>query len=257
MQIRIAVVLCCLLVLAAGCASNRGRESKQSASVVDFLYPGGQEAPKLVPGVAVLKPPVKVGIAFAPTDAKLRSLPEAEKLKLLERTKAAFMRQPYVGTFEIVPTQYLKSGGGFDNLDQVSRMFGVDIMALVSYDQIHFTDSNAMSMLYWTIIGAYLIHGDEFDIKTMLDISVFDVASRKLLFRAPGVSQINGGAAMANYSERARNAQIEGYGKAIDDLIPKLTAEIESFRARLAKANDIQLAPQPGYQIGAKVQKVQ
>ena len=68
-------------------------------------------------------------------------------------------------------------------------MFGVDIMALVSYDQIHFTDSNAMAMLYWTIVGAYLVHGDEYDIKTLLDISVFDVASRKLLFRAPGVSQ--------------------------------------------------------------------
>lgn len=254
MNVRVLLIIICVAMLATGCASNRGRETKQSASVVDFLFPGNKESPKLEPGVALLKPPVKVGIAFAPSDAKLRSLPEAEKVKLLERTKAAFTRQPYVGTFEIIPTQYLKPGGGFENLDQVSRMFGVDIMALVSYDQIHFTDSNAMAMLYWTIVGAYLVHGDEYDIKTLLDISVFDVASRKLLFRAPGVSQVNGGASMANYSERSRAAQIEGYGKAIDDLIPKLTTEIESFRARLANARDIQLAPQPGYKIGAKAQ---
>lgn len=254
MNRRLLLVLLCAVAMVAGCASNRGRESRQSASVVDFLFPGHKEAPALQPGVALLKPPVKVGIAFAPSDPKLRSLPEAEKVKLLERTRTAFLRQPNVATFEIIPTQYLKPGGGFANLDQVSRMFGVDIVALVSYDQIHFTDSNAMAMLYWTIVGAYLVHGDEYDIKTLLDISVFDVASRKLLFRAPGTSQINGGASMANYSERARAAQIEAYGKAVDDLIPKLTSEIESFRARLATAGDIQLSPQPGYRIGAKAE---
>ncbi len=254
MKARCFLVLLCVVLATAGCATNRARETRQSASVVDFLFPGHKEAPALEPGVAVLKPPVKVGIAFAPSDAKLRTLPEAEKLKLLERTKAAFMRQPYVATFEIVPTHYLKPGGGFANLDQVSRMFGVDLMALVSYDQIHFTDSNAMALLYWTIVGAYVVHGDEYDIKTLIDISVFDVASRKLLFRAPGTSQVNGGASMANYSERARAAQIEGYSKAVDDLIPKLNAEVEAFRTRLAGARDIRLAPQPGYRIGARAE---
>jgi rhombotail lipoprotein len=202
------------------------------------------------PGIALLRPPVRVGLAFVPADIKARSLPEAEKMKLLARTKAAFATQPYVGAIEIIPTQYLRTGGGFDNLQQVSRLFNVDIMALVSYDQVHFTDTNSLAFLYWTIVGAYVVNGNEFDIKTMLDISVFDVASRKLLFRAPGTSQINGGSNWANYSERARSAQIDGYQKAVDQLIPQLNTEIESFRTRIKAAADVKMEPQPGYKVG-------
>jgi rhombotail lipoprotein len=242
------------LAIAAGCTTPNGpREAKQSASIVDYLYPSATAAPKMEPGITLLRPPVRVGLAFVPTDAKARSLPEAEKMRLLERTKAAFAKQPYVGAIEIIPTQYLRAGGGFDNLQQVSRLFNVDIMAMVSYDQVHFTDTNSLALLYWTIVGAYVVNGNEFDIKTMLDISVFDVASRKLLFRAPGTSQINGGSNWASYSERARAAQIEGYQKAVDQLIPQLNTEIETFRERLksaAAATDIKLEPRPGYQVG-------
>jgi rhombotail lipoprotein len=238
------------IAMTSGCASTAQRESKQSASIVDYLYPAAAEAPKMQPGIALLKPPVRVGLAFVPADAKARTLPEAEKMKLLERTKAAFAKQPYVGAIEIIPTQYLRAGGGFDNLQQVSRLFNVDIMALVSYDQVNFTDTNSLAFLYWTIVGAYVVNGNEFDVKTLLDISVFDVASRKLLFRAPGTSQINGGSNWASFSERSRNAQIEGYQKAVDQLIPQLNTEIESFRERLKAATDIRMEPLPGYKVG-------
>lgn len=251
MKIVIALFSMLAAAITTGCTTpGAGRESKQSASIVEYLYPAATNAPRMEPGVALLRPPVRVGLAFVPVDAKARSLPEAEKMKLLERTKAAFARQPYVGAIEIIPTQYLRAGGGFDNLKQVSRMFNVDIMAMVSYDQVHFTDTNSLAFLYWTIVGAYVVNGNEFDIKTMLDISVFDVASRKLLFRAPGTSQINGGSNWANYSERARVAQIEGYQKAVDQLIPQLNTEIEAFRERLKAAADIRMEPQPGYKVG-------
>ncbi|MEO8103002.1 MAG: rhombotarget lipoprotein [Betaproteobacteria bacterium] len=251
MQVILSRLVLITIAIAGGCTTPAGqRESKQSASIVEYLYPAAAEAPKMEPGVALLRPPVRVGLAFVPANAKARTLSEVEKMKLLERTKAAFARQPYVGAIEIIPTQYLRAGGGFDNLQQVSRLFNVDIMAMVSYDQVHFTDTNSLAFLYWTIVGAYVVNGNEFDIKTMLDISVFDVASRKLLFRAPGTSQVNGGSNWANYSERARAAQIEGYQKAVDQLIPQLNAEIESFRERLKSAVDIKLAPKPGYQVG-------
>ncbi len=251
MKFLIAVMAALAMVMSSGCTTpGAAREAKQSASIVDYLYPAAAVAPRMEPGVALLRPPVRVGLAFVPADAKARSLPETEKIKLLERTKAAFARQPYVGTIEIIPTQYLRAGGGFDNMSQVSRMFNVDIMAMVSYDQVHFTDTNSLAFLYWTIVGAYVVNGNEFDIKTMLDISVFDVASRKLLFRAPGTSQINGGSNWASYSERARAAQIEGYQKAVDQLIPQLGTEIEAFRDRLKAAADVKLEPQPGYKVG-------
>ena len=247
----LSMIVFIVVAVASGCTTPNGpREIKQSASIVDYLYPAAANAPRMEPGIVMLRPPVRVGLAFVPSDPKARTLPETEKLKLLERTKAAFAKQPYVGTIEIIPTQYLRAGGGFDNLQQVSRLFNVDIMAMVSYDQVHFTDTNSLALLYWTIVGAYVVNGNEFDIKTMLDISVFDVTSRKLLFRAPGTSQINGGSNWANYSERARAAQIEGYQKAVDQLLPQLNTEIESFRVRLKAASDIKLEPQPGYQAG-------
>lgn len=254
MPFPLSLLLLLVVAITSGCTTpGTPREAKQSASIVDYLYPSASSAPKMEPGAALLRPPVRVGLAFVPSDAKARTLPETEKMKLLERTKAAFSRQPYVGAIEIIPTQYLRAGGGFDNLMQVARLFNVDIMAMVSYDQVHFTDTNSLAFLYWTIVGAYVVHGNEFEIKTMLDISVFDVASRKLLFRAPGTSQINGGSNWASYSERARNAQIEGYQKAVDQLIPQLNSEIEAFREQLKSAAavaDIKLEPKPGYQAG-------
>ena len=65
-----------------GCASMAGpKESKQSASIVDYLYPKASQAPQLAPGVTYLKPPLRVGIAFVPNVATARTLPETEKIK--------------------------------------------------------------------------------------------------------------------------------------------------------------------------------
>ena len=232
-----------------GCASMAGpRESKQSASIVDFLYPKATQAPQLMPGITYLRPPVRVGIAFVPTDPRARNLPETEKIKLMERIKAAFTGQAFIGSIEIIPSQYLIPAGGFRNLEQVARMFNVDVMAMVSYDQIQFTDSNSLSFLYWTVIGAYLVHGNEHDAQTMLDIAVFDVASHKLLMRALGTSQIKGSANLSNFSERSRAARTEGYNKAADQLIPALQAEIETFRERIKTNTTMRVEPRPGYQ---------
>jgi len=72
----------------------------------------------------------------------------------MERVKTSFGALPFVGSIEVIPTEYLKPHGGFANLDQVARMFNVEVMAMVSYDQVQFNDSNAFSLLYWTIVGA-------------------------------------------------------------------------------------------------------
>jgi rhombotail lipoprotein len=196
-----------LLTLLAGCASwLPATGAKQVASTVDYLYPNAKEAPQLKADVTTLRPPIHVGVAFVPGGGAQQGLPEAEKLKLLERVKTAFAKYPFIGGIEVIPTTYLQAKGGFTNLEQVARMFDVEVMALLSYDQVQFNDSNALSVLYWTIIGAYVIHGDQYDVQTLVDASVFDVQSRKLLFRAPGTSHIKGSASMAGFSEQARAA---------------------------------------------------
>lgn len=237
-----------LILVMAGCASWFPQAGvKHAGSMVDYLYPDAKQPPQMQPSVTYLRPPVRVGIAFVPGEGYAVNLPEAEKERLLERVKVAFAKYEYIGNIEIIPTQYLQPKGGFGNLEQVARMFNVEVMALVSYDQVQFNDTNALSFLYWTIIGAYVIQGDQYDIQTMLDASVFDVATHKLLFRAPGTSQIKGNASMAGFNEKSRTARLEGYNKAVDDLIPRLQAELQGFKERVKNDANYRVENKRGY----------
>jgi rhombotail lipoprotein len=180
-------------------------------------------------------------------------LPEADKLKLLERVKAAFAKYPFIGGIEVIPSTYLQPRGGFANLEQVARMFDVEVVALLSYDQVQFNDSNALSVLYWTIIGAYVIHGDQYDIQTLVDASVFDVQSHKLLFRAPGTSHMKGSASMTGFSERSRAARLEGYNQAVDEMIPHLQAELDGFKERIKSDQAYKVENKAGYSGGGSL----
>ncbi|MES3022921.1 MAG: rhombotarget lipoprotein [Pseudomonadota bacterium] len=249
------LMLACLLTL-AGCSSLRGGDKRsQAGSVVDYLFPSAKESPNLQPSVTYLRPPVRVGVAFVPGGG-YDSLPEPEKLKLIERVKAQFSQHRFIGAIEVIPTSYLRPKGGFANLDQVARMYNVEVMALLSYDQVQFNDSNRLSLLYWTLIGAYVIKGDQYDIQTMVDASVFDVKSRTLLFRAPGTSQIKGSASLVGFSAQARSARSEGYVQAIDQLIPQLQTELSTFRERVKNDASIRVENKAGYSGGGSFDAV-
>ncbi|OIO02275.1 MAG: rhombotarget lipoprotein [Desulfovibrionaceae bacterium CG1_02_65_16] len=258
MKVLIAMLASTLLLALAGCAAlNPHGSGNHTGSVVDYLYPDAKEAPQMQLSTTTLRPPVRVGIVFVPGGGWNIGLPETDKEKLLERVKASFTNIPYIGSIEVIPSQYLRPRGGFANLEQVARMFGIDIVVLLSYDQVQFSDSNMLSVLYWTIVGAYVIHGDQYDIQTMLDASVFDVQSHKLLFRAPGLSRVKGSATSANFSEQARAGRLEGYNKAMEALIPQLHAELEKFKARLKTdintkkaASGYRIENRPGYSGG-------
>lgn len=248
MKSLIASLTAILLLAMAGCASWFPQAGvKHAGSMVDYLYPDAKQPPQMQPSVTYLRPPVRVGIAFVPGGGYAGNLPEAERSRLLERVKAAFAQYEYIGKIEIIPTQYLQPKGGFTNLEQVARMFNVEVMALVSYDQVQFNDTNALSFLYWTIIGAYVIQGDQYDVQTMLDASVFDVATRKLLFRAPGTSQVKGSASMAGFNEKSRAARLEGYNNAVNDLIPRLQNELQGFKERIKNDANYKVENKPGY----------
>lgn len=248
----ISAILVIMGILAiSGCASWFPQASvRQTGSTVDYLYPDSKSPPQMQETVTYLRPPVRVGIAFVPGGNWGAGLPEAEKLKLLGRVKESFSHYAYIGGIEVIPSQYLSPKGGFTNLGQVARMFNVEVIALLSYDQVQFNDSNALSLLYWTIVGAYIIHGDQYDIQTMVDASVFDVKSQKLLFRAPGTSQVKGSASLSGFSESSRVARMEGYNKAVEQLIPQLQAELAHFKERIKTDASIKVQDKPGYSGG-------
>jgi rhombotail lipoprotein len=235
-------LLCALALLAlGGCASMFApRSAHQAGSVVDYLYPDAREAPNLQPTVTRLRLPVRVGVAFVPGGAA-GGPSNLARMQLLERVKASLSQYDYIGNIELIPGDYLRARGGFENLDQVARMFNVDVMVLVSYDQIRFNDVNRLAVLYWTVVGAYLIKGDRYDVQTLVDAAVFDVRSRKLLFRAPGASQVKGSSTMAGYSKDVRDAQTDGYTQAVDRLIPQLQNELAGFKERVKSDPGIQI----------------
>lgn len=251
---QIFTLLTFFIVAVSGCASwvPQGK-SQQTGSMVDYLYPDSKDAPRLQQVVTSLRPPVRVGVAFVPSAGWGNGPTEADKMKLLDRVKASFGKYDFIGNIEVIPSQYLKPKGGFSNLSQVARMFNVEVVALISYDQVQFNDTNALSLLYWTIIGAYVIHGDQYDIQTMLDASVFDVNSQKLLFRAPGSSQVKGSASMSGFSEVARAGRLDGFNKAVDDLIPNLQTSLADFKERIKKDATVRVENKAGYSGGGDV----
>ncbi|HMV17778.1 MAG TPA: rhombotarget lipoprotein [Zoogloea sp.] len=239
----------------AGCATwFNPAPHTQRATVVEYLYPKGEQ-PTLTPSIPELHLPLRVGIAFVPSE-RFDDLPETERDRLLNRVRDAFANRPYIAAIEIIPTAYLRPRGGFDNLEQAARMFNVDVVTLLSYDQVQFSDSNRLSVFYWTLIGGYIFNGSQYDVSTLVDASVFDVKSRSLLFRAPGTSQITGSSPLVNFAEASREARSEAYRRAIDVLIPRLDAQLEAFKVRVKDRQVARIVEKPGYSGGGALDPV-
>jgi rhombotail lipoprotein len=80
----------------------------------------------------------------------------------------------------------------------------------------------------------------------MVDAAVFDVRSRKLLFRAPGTSQVKGSSTLAGYTREVRGAQSDGYVQAVDQMIPQLQAQLAGFKERAKSDPGIQVERRNG-----------
>ncbi|PWK53855.1 rhombotarget lipoprotein [Pleionea mediterranea] len=255
---KVSLILLTVIFVLAGCA---GQQTRSRSSVVDYLYPSDQDV-AIKPSVPVLKLPVKVGIAFVPstpidnhatnfwTGKKLtpNALTSVAKAELLEQVASQFREREYVQSIELIPTEYLSQGGGFSNLDQIKTMFDIDIIALVSHDQTQFTDENYLSLTYWSIVGAYIIKGEINDTNTMMDTVVYDISSRKMLFRAPGKSVVKGSATPVNLSEQLRNDSIKGFELAADEMIKNLSLQLEVFKNKIKnKTEDVKVVHRKNY----------
>jgi len=246
-----ALRIACALLLAAlaGCASlDPTTRQRQVASVLAYLFPGAERTPVAAQGVAELKVPFRIGVAFVPdTGPAPFRLPETERIALAGRVRDAFANYPLVSEIATVPSMYLEPGGGFANVDRIAAMLHFDVIALISFDQVQNSGANGWSFLYWTGIGAYTVDGDQYDILTAVETAVFDVRSRRLLMRAGGTSNQKGSATMIGFSEQARAARTRGFDAAVQAMIPQLQAELRQFRERAPNDPGIRLVLPPGY----------
>ncbi len=216
-----------------------------SSSLVDFLYPDGSKPEPPSEQLPYLELPLKVGITFVPGNTQ-DALPPSEQQLLLTRVADAFRDRPYVTSIQVIPSSYLRSTRGMQGMKQVAGMFGVDVMALVSYDQLGLTGERDSAILYWTVVGALVVKGNVNEVQTMIDTAVFDVNSTKLLFRAPGTHRNSRNATFMDADREMRNLQLQSYSQATDDMILNLNHELEQFRDRVKRGESASVAWKPG-----------
>jgi rhombotail lipoprotein len=230
----------------AGCGSmmDQNRSARYTGSLYTYLNTNenAQAGAAINPHLPV---PFKVGVAFVPAEAVSggmggsslpgETLSADDKLDLMQKIAGQVKAYPFVKSVEIVPTHYLGTNGGFENLEHVRSTFGVDAMLLVAYDQSQFSDEGALALSYWTIVGAYFVKGERNETKTVMEAALFDIGSHEMLFRTTGTSVLKGSATPVNLSEQLRVESKRGFLEAITNLTSGLKLELDQFGKRVTK----------------------
>lgn len=245
------------LLLLSGCSHLWLRNSArhEAGSLVQFLYPKA-DAPLITPQIPTLSLPLRVGLAFVPsvthrgTSGLDGNFSEAQKSVLLKTVADEFRKLNFIAAIEIVPTPYLRAEGGFENLDQLKTMMGLDVIALIAYDQVQNSSETAWSLTYWTIVGAYVVPAQRNTTHTLVEAAVYDIASRSLLFRAYGTNAINDHATLIHTDADLRLDSATGFTAAAADMTKNLKVELDQFKIR-AKENpeQIRVVDRPGHRL--------
>jgi rhombotail lipoprotein len=225
-----AVLSGCALINQGLCAPGCRSQTRNSSSLVNFLYPDGQ-LPPAANSIPELHVPLRVGLAFLPSQSATGSvaLDAAQKQQLLERIRQRFSSRHFVSEIVIIPEYYLANARGFAGLDGVQRLYNVDVMALVSYDQVMHTDDNKLSLGYLTIVGAYILRGSSQDSATLVDLAVVDPATRSLVLRAGGTYSWHGTSTLIDADRNSRGASATGFDQATNQMIGNFDAALTAF----------------------------
>ena len=231
------------LLLLGGCAGFLQLDTRTGASgsVVDYLYPDGSVPTVETETLPVINLPARVGLAFVPSSRTPKGLTPADQEQLLTQVRQAFAEHNFIGRIEVIPQSYLRLGGGFENLGQVARLYDVDIVALVSWDQLVQTSESTSSLLYWTLVGAYTIKGSSNEVITFVDTAVLDVPSRTLLFRAAGQHR----ELKRSTAIHAGNVQSDlaraGFDVAMNEMTVNLDQALGDFNQRVRDEGQVRL----------------
>jgi rhombotail lipoprotein len=254
--------LAAAVCLLAGCTNPV--TTRRQSSLVDYLAPGGNAAPAQA-GPATVQLPLAVGIAFLPAgnaetsnlawkgpkDVVVFLTPEGEQ-RMADQVKARFAQKSWISSFKVIPSNYLSTRGGFQDLDKVAALNKVDIMVLVSLNQVQFSNPKWYSWSYWTMVGAYTVKGDKNDTSSFVDAAVFHVPSHNMLFRAAGTSLVKGSSTWAQRDEKLQKKSAEGFALAMDALSANLDQAVATFREEVlqGRRKDVRLVDRDGIPAG-------
>ncbi len=174
--------------------------------------------------------------AFPPATATLRIRPAWWSFCKIRKR---FVSRKFIAEIVVIPDYYLQGRRGFEGLEGVQRLYGVDLMALVSYDQVAHEDDNNWSLGYITIVGAYFLKGTRHDISTLVDLAVVDPVTHSLVLRAGGVDSSHGNVTLARENRDLRESSAQGFAAATAQMIDHFDSALTAFESdvREGKAN--------------------
>ncbi|MEM8984859.1 MAG: rhombotarget lipoprotein [Pseudomonadota bacterium] len=217
------------------------RRSGSASSLVDYLYPDGEVPPERDDTLPQLTLPARVGIAFVPGDRRM-PLSASEQQQLLENVADAFRDRSFVSSIEAIPSQYLTSARGVVGMQQVASLFDVDVMALVSHDQLVITSERDSALLYWTIVGMMVVKGHDNEVRTLIDTAVFDAKSGQMLMRAPGMHSGSRNSSFVDQNREKRAEQTLGFNEAAQEMTINLNSEVARFREAVKSGQRAEVA---------------
>ena len=226
------------------CQPNCHSEAHNSSSLVNFLYPNGTMPPR-EDTIPELRVPLRVGLAFLPSQDRGAIGPDAaQRERLMEHIRQRFADRKFIGEIMEIPDYYLKTNRGFEGLEGVQRLYNVDVMALVSYDQVAHLDDNDWSLSYLTIVGAYIVKGSRHDVSTLVDLAVIDPATHSLVLRAGGTDSRHGNTTLVDQQLQTRVTGAESFSTATDQMIEnfdvalkKLETDVRDGKAHVRVVN--------------------
>ena len=156
----------------------------------------------------------------------------AHQQALLEQIRKRFISRKFVAEIVLIPDYYLRGRQGFGGLESVQRLYAIDLMALVSYDQVAHEDDNDWSLGYLTIVGAYVLKGTRHDVSTLVDLAVVDPATHSLVLRAGGFDNRHGNVRLIDEPRRLREAATDGFTAATQQMIEHFDTGAHRLRDR-------------------------
>jgi rhombotail lipoprotein len=88
-------------------------------------------------------------------------------------------------------------------------------------------------LLYWTIVGSYVIKATSNEVQTFVDTAVFDVKTARLLFRAPGLDRSSDRSTLVESGETVRKTRDASFAAAMVSMTQGLAMELDRFRDRV------------------------
>lgn len=228
------IALAWLTWTVAGCSALRdpdpdlrgdGMEHACSSTFQDML----NEQPRVATNTVrqPLHYPLRIGLFFLPTpENRPRAVPTlAQQNSALQAIRSMFLAKPYVEEVIIVPAHFLGQtpSEGVRRLQEISRRFNFDVVALFSCSQIAHEYRNLRPQGWITIIGDKVWQGDVDQTETFLSLTVVEPASLATLTFANGQADWGDTTSGLDDWRSPDYARRGSFDRALDNLLSNFT----------------------------------